>query len=108
MSLDEVSVNSWAGMSRAEEAEAMAEAMVGLSDTFELLMGEAIDKAGWMLRPGFYTFERENAPDIETLQNNGIELANGIQGGISRVVETDYEADETYQGAWTDIPDVNF
>lgn len=108
MSLDEVSVNTWAGMTRAQEAEAMAEAMAGLADTFELLMGEAIDKAGWMLRPGFYTFERENADDIKTLQDNGMELAKGIQYGVANVVDTDYEAEETFQGSWNDIPEVNF
>jgi hypothetical protein len=69
---------------------------------------EAVDKAGFRLQPGFLAFERDNAEDIKTLQDNGVELAEGIAGSIGLVIETDDQSDEAYREAWGDIPEVNF
>lgn len=106
--MDELSINIWEGMSKAQQAEVLAEAMVGLEDTFDLLMGEASDKSGYPMNYGYSSFKKSLQPEIEKLRNNGMELAERIQNGISETVEADYEASERFNGAWREIPEVNF
>lgn len=107
MSSEEVGANTWAAASKGEQAEALAEAMVGLEETFEGLMDDLKDKADW-LTYGYQQFKSNLQPDIRTIQEEGMRLADNIQSGASEIARNDHESGEGFQGAWEQMPDVNF
>ncbi|MDE3723542.1 hypothetical protein PWG71_19300 [Nocardiopsis sp. N85] len=106
MSSDGVGAN-WAAMGKAEQAEALAEAMVGLEETFELLIGEIAPAAG-PVEADYHKFKENLQPEIRKVQWNGLALADDIQAGASEIARNDYESSEEYRGAWGEIPKVNF
>jgi hypothetical protein len=106
MSSGEAGAN-WAAMGKAEQAEALAEAMVGLEETFELLIGEIAPAAG-PVEADYHKFKENLQPEIRRVQENGLALANNIQAGASEIAQNDHESSDHYQGAWGDIPEVNF
>lgn len=107
MSSNEVGANTWAAATKGEQAEALAEAMAGLETTFEDLMDNLTDKAEW-LEYGFTEFKGNLESDICTVQAEGMALAGTIQASAADIDETDYESSEGFQGAWEQMPEVNF
>ncbi|PDP89267.1 hypothetical protein CQJ94_02390 [Glycomyces fuscus] len=95
-------------MEKGFQAEAMAEAMVGLEQTFELLMEELKSKSGWMISSGYSAFKQDLQPEILKVQQNGLQLANSIQAGASEIAQNDYESSNDYAGAWENLPEVNW
>lgn len=108
MSSGEAGANIWAALEKGEQAEVLAESMVGLEDTFELLMEELKSKSGWMISSGYSTFKQDLQPEIRKVQENGLQLANNIQAGASGIAENDYESSDDYVEAWGNMPEVNF
>ncbi|MEC3895369.1 hypothetical protein GTW20_10325 [Nocardiopsis alba] len=106
--MDELSANPEEGFLKGNEAEILAEAMVGLEDTFELLMNEAVGKTGSLIGTAYISFRNNVQPTIRTVQENGLALANDIQSGSAQIAKEDYEASEVYNGAWNEMPEVNF
>lgn len=107
MSSGEVGANTWAAADKGAQAEAMAEAMVGLEETFSALMDDLAGKAGW-IGSGYLHFKYDLEPEIHTVQQNGISLANGIQAGASKIAENDSDAGGGFTESWADMPSVNF
>ena len=107
MSSDEVGANTWAAASKGQQAEALAEAMAGLEVTFQDLVDHLKDKADW-LEYGYSQFNTNLVSDIGTIQEEGMALAETIQASAAEIDETDYESSEGFQGAWEELPDVNF
>lgn len=108
MSSGEAGANIWAALEKGEQAEVLAESMVGLEDTFELLMEELKSKSGWMISSGYSAFKQDLQPEIRKIQENGLQLANNIQAGASGIAENDYESSDDYVEAWGNMPEVNF
>ena len=107
MSSGEVGANTWAAAEKGAQAEAMAESMVGLEETFSALMDDLARQAGW-ISSGYLNFKYDLEPEIHTVQQNGISLANGIQAGASKIAENDYDSGDGFTEAWSNMPPVNF
>ncbi|MFD6099191.1 hypothetical protein ACFVWN_27610 [Nocardiopsis flavescens] len=107
MSSEEVGANTWAAAEKAVQAEAMAEAMVGLEETFTMLMDDLAGYTGW-ISSGYVAVRDDLQPEVHKVQQNGISLANGIQAGASEIALNDYEAGDRFSEAWAEMPDVNF
>lgn len=102
----EAGADTWAAMSNAVHAEALAESMVGLEETFSDMMDE-LASITWHAGPGYADFRSNLLPEIRTVQSNGLQLANSIQAGASEIAKNDYESSEGYTEAWGNIPEVN-
>ncbi|GAA0999435.1 hypothetical protein Q7689_02090 [Nocardiopsis tropica] len=107
MSSGEAGANTWAAMEQGAQAEAMAEAMVGLEETFTMLMDDLASYTGWV-SSGYIAFRDDLQPEVHQVQQNGIVLANNIQAGASEIAQNDYDGGEEFSGAWVDMPQVNF
>lgn len=107
MSTEEVGANTWAAAEKGARAEAMAEAMVGLEETFTMLMDDLAGYTGW-ISSGYVAVRDELQPEVHKVQQNGISLANNIQAGAAEIAQNDYEAGDEFAGAWAEMPEVNF
>ncbi|WP_084392190.1 hypothetical protein [Nocardiopsis listeri] len=107
MSTNEAGANTWAAVEKGAHAEAMAEAMVGLEETFSLLMDDLSTSTGW-IASGYVHFKNDLEPEIQKVQQNGIALANNIQAGASNIAENDHEASDEFSESWKSMPEVNF
>lgn len=107
MSSGETGANTWAAMEQGAHAEAMAEAMVGLEETFTLLMDDLATYTGW-IASGYVYFKEELQPEVHQVQQNGIALANNIQSGASEIAKNDQDSGDGFTEAWGNMPEVNF
>ncbi|QUX31121.1 hypothetical protein KGD83_11880 [Nocardiopsis akebiae] len=103
----EAGANPIEALQGGELAEALAEAMAGLADMFDLIMEDAEtvaqrDEVSSALR----AYKEEYAPTLVEMQEHGLRLANNIQAGASETALNDLEAAEHYDTPW-DL-DVNF
>lgn len=60
---------NWAARDKAERAEALAEAMVGLEETFGLLIGEIAPAAG-PVEADYHKFRENLQPEIRRVQSD--------------------------------------
>lgn len=81
--------------------------MAGLETTFKDLIDHLKENAEW-LEYGYSQFYINLEEDISTVQKQGEYLAGQIHSTAADIDKTDYESNEGFQGAWEQIPDVNF
>ncbi|WP_017569956.1 hypothetical protein [Nocardiopsis halotolerans] len=104
---DEAGANPIEALEGGQLAEALAEAMAGLADMFDLIMEDAETVAHEDgVESALRSYKEEYAPTIVEVQEHGLQLANNIQAGASETALNDLEAAETYNTPW-DL-DVNF
>jgi hypothetical protein len=97
----EAGANPIEALEGGELAEALAEAMAGLADMFDLIMEDAEtvaqrDEVSSALR----AYKEEYAPALVEVQEHGLQLANNIQAGASETALNDLEAAEEYSTPW--------
>ncbi|WDZ88841.1 hypothetical protein [Nocardiopsis sp. HUAS JQ3] len=97
------------GFSSGLDAEAMANAMAGLSDMFDHLMEEARSRSEHArMRTGYAVFLDKYVDHIAEVEENGLRLAENIQAGVAEAAETDLRSAEDYSHAWPDMRSINF
>ncbi|CAM3727333.1 hypothetical protein NORO109296_04880 [Nocardiopsis rhodophaea] len=106
---EEVGVNVVKGKSKGEAAEMLAEAMVGLADTFEAMLEDIRAPAAEApVRMGYDKFREDTSVFLGELQNHGLQLADNIQSGASAAAKNDYESSEDFDDPWPGLSrDVN-
>ncbi|MFE6450398.1 hypothetical protein [Nocardiopsis dassonvillei] len=97
----EAGANPIEALEGGELAEALAEAMAGLADMFDLIMEDAEtvaqrDEVSSALR----AYKEEYAPTLVEVQEHGLQLANNIQAGASETALNDLESAEEYNTPW--------
>ncbi|MBB6170635.1 hypothetical protein HNR23_000695 [Nocardiopsis mwathae] len=98
---EEIGVNVVAGKSKGEAAETLAEAMVGLTDTFETMLEDIRSPAAeFPVRQGYDKFREDTSVFLGELQIHGLRLSENIKSGASAAAKNDYDASEDFQGAW--------
>ncbi|WP_306366078.1 hypothetical protein [Nocardiopsis sp. CC223A] len=107
MSTEGTGANTWEAATKGEQAAALAEAMVGLDETFSSLMDDIAGKAGW-IASGYLNFKFELEPEIATVQRNGLSLADSIQSGASEIARNDHESSDGFVESWHEMPEINF
>ncbi|MBB6170601.1 hypothetical protein HNR23_000661 [Nocardiopsis mwathae] len=98
---DEVGVNVVKGKSKGEAAEMLAEAMVGLTDTFESMLEDIRSPAAEVpVRLGYDKFREDTSVFLGELQNHGLQLSENIQSGASAAAKNDYDSSEDFDSPW--------
>lgn len=106
---DEVGVEADLAFSAGLDAEAMANAMAGLSDTFESLVDEASSNAHHPgIKSGFTTFMNSYGESISKVEENGLTIADNIQEGVRDIAENDAQNSDDYGAAWPGVGEINF
>ncbi|MEU3026022.1 hypothetical protein ACFW3Z_13880 [Nocardiopsis alba] len=93
----EAGVNPIEAMSEAEQAEALAEAMVFLGRDLELITAELRSAVSEYVSPAVGDYEDETILHLGQVAQNGIDLAQNVQGADLAIVDTDHENAEKYQ-----------
>ncbi|WP_306366081.1 hypothetical protein [Nocardiopsis sp. CC223A] len=96
-----------------EDAEALATAMAGLADAFDLTVDDAIRVAGEEdVEAGWRSFRENHLQGFVDVQGHGLQLADNIQAGASEIALNDLDSSEELSGATQDVPpglgNVNF
>lgn len=106
--MSESGANPIEAMEGGEYAEALAAAMAGLADAFDILLGDAVSACGHQdVRTGFTTFREEADQALIDLQEHGLALANNIQAGAGEVARNDLDSAEDFH-PWESHRDLNF
>ncbi|MFJ9556915.1 hypothetical protein ACIRPH_24155 [Nocardiopsis sp. NPDC101807] len=90
-------VNPVEAMSEAEEAEALAEAMVFLGTDFEAAVEGLVSAVSEHVSPGLADYELDAMEHIRRVAQNGINLAQNVQGADLAITDSDHESAERYQ-----------
>ena len=96
---DEVGVNPIQAMSKAEQAEALSEAMLLLGTDLEEIASTLVSAVSEHVSPAVSDYEADTLEHIDRVSRNGMILAQEVQGAVSTVVTTDAESAELYQGS---------
>ena len=106
---EEVGVQTDLGFQSGLDAEAMANAMAGLSDMFDHLIEEARSRAEHArMRTGYSAMFDKYVDHVSEVEDNGLRLAENIQAGVSESAETDLKSAEDYANAWPGLSRINF
>nr|WP_218909781.1 hypothetical protein [Nocardiopsis sinuspersici] len=84
-------------MSEAQEAEALAEAMVFLGTDFEAAVEGLVGAVSEHVTGGLEDYEIDTVTHIRRVAENGISLAQNVQGADLAITDTDHENAEEYQ-----------
>ncbi|WP_116243839.1 hypothetical protein [Nocardiopsis sp. FIRDI 009] len=95
--MSESGVNPVEAMSEAEQAEALSEAMVYLGTDLEAITSELRSAVSEHVSPGVSDFEDTTLEHISRVAQNGINLAQNVQGADLAITDTDHENAEEYQ-----------
>ncbi|QVJ00965.1 hypothetical protein KGD82_21925 [Nocardiopsis eucommiae] len=93
----EAGVNPVEAMSEAEQAEALAEAMVFLGRDLELITSDLRAAVSEHVSPAIGDYEEETVLHLGQVAQNGINLAQNIQGADLAIADTDHENAEEFQ-----------
>ncbi|NYH55753.1 hypothetical protein HNR06_005342 [Nocardiopsis arvandica] len=94
---NEAGVNPVEAMSEAQEAEALAEAMVFLGTDFEAAVEGLVGAVSEHVTGGLEDYEIDTVTHIRRVAENGISLAQNVQGADLAITDTDHENAEEYQ-----------
>ena len=98
---DGTGANPIEAMQGGEYAEALATAMAGLADMFDMLVDDAATDAGHDdVASGFRSFKENHSQDFIDVQNHGLDIADHIQDGAAHTAETDVESQEDFERPW--------
>lgn len=90
-------VNPVDAMSEAQEAEALAEAMVYLGTGFETAVEDLRAAVSKHVTGGLDDYEVDTMTRIRRVAENGINLAQNVQGADLAIADTDHENADEYQ-----------
>jgi hypothetical protein len=90
-------VNPVEAMSEAEEAEALAEAMVFLGTDVEAAVEGLAAAVSEHVSSGLADYELDTMEHIRRVAQNGINLARNVQGADLAITDSDHESAEEYQ-----------
>ncbi|WP_017570681.1 hypothetical protein [Nocardiopsis halotolerans] len=90
-------VNPTEAMSEAQEAEALAEAMVFLGTDFEAAIEGLVGAVSEHVTGGLDDYELDTMTHIRRVAENGINLAQNVQGADLAIADTDSENADEYQ-----------
>ncbi|ASU56927.1 MULTISPECIES: hypothetical protein [Nocardiopsis] len=90
-------VNPVDAMSEAQEAEALAEAMVFLGTDFEAAVEGLTGAVSEHVTGGLDDYDLDTMEHIRRVAQNGINLAQNVQGADLAITDTDHENAEEYQ-----------
>lgn len=96
---DEVGVNAIQAMTEAQEAEALAEAMTFLGVDLEAAVEDLRAAASSHVSGGLDDYEADTHSVVSTVAQNGIALAENIQGADLEIVDADHENADEYRDA---------
>jgi hypothetical protein len=98
---EEAGANPIEALEGGELAEALAEAMAGLADMFDLIMEDAESVANRdEVQAALRSFKEEYSPAIVEVQEHGLQLAGNIQAGAAEVAVNDLQAASEYETPW--------
>ncbi|WP_082166824.1 hypothetical protein [Nocardiopsis sp. RV163] len=92
-----IGVNPVDAMSEAQEAEALAEAMVFLGTDFEAAVEGLTAAVSEHVTGGLDDYGLDTMEHIRRAAQNGIDLAQNVQGADLAITDTDHENAEEYQ-----------
>ncbi len=93
------------GLQDGQNAEALASAMAGLADMFDLVVEDAVSVAGEDdVEAAYRAFKERHFQDFLDVQEHGLQLADNIQAGASEIALNDLENAEEFAGTTSDTP----
>jgi division protein CdvB (Snf7/Vps24/ESCRT-III family) len=92
-----IGVNPVDAMSQAQEAEALAEAMVFLGTDFEAAVEGLTGAVSEHVSGGLDDYGLDTMERIRGVARNGINLAQNVQGADLAITDTDHENAEEYR-----------
>jgi division protein CdvB (Snf7/Vps24/ESCRT-III family) len=94
---NEAGVNPVEAMSESQEAEALAEAMVFLGTDFEAAVEGLAAAVSEHVAGALDDYGLDTMTHIRRVAENGINLAQNVQGADLAIADTDHENAEEYQ-----------
>jgi 2-keto-3-deoxy-6-phosphogluconate aldolase len=93
----EAGVNPVEAMSEAEQAEALAEAMVYLGVDLEEITSTLTDAVSQYVSPAIGDYGSDTLEHLGRVARNGVNLAQNVQGADLAIVDADHESADEFQ-----------